>query len=204
MYKESAWLLDFAYNVYSETGEDGIIEKIIEILPQTNKWCVEFGAWDGIRASNTRYLIENKFYSAVLIEADKQRFEQLRRNYLNHPRVIVLNKTVGWDCNNNLDQILKEVPEIPLDFDFLSIDVDGNDYHIWKAIVKYKPKVICIEFNPTIPNEVIFIQPPNPNINQGASLSALVELGKVKGYELVAVLDYNAFFVLREFYPSSI
>lgn len=185
---------------YSQMGEDGTIEKIIKILPENDKWCVEFGAWDGKYSSNTRHLIESRNYSAVLIEASKTKFKDLQRNYSQNSKVITINQFVGFEKKNNLDQILANTP-LPVDFDFLSIDIDGNDYHVWKAMVKYKPKVICIEFNPTIPTEIRFVQSPDPTVNQGASLLSLVELGKEKGYELVSVLAVNAFFVKSEYYP---
>jgi hypothetical protein len=198
--KSCAWLLDYKLNVYSETGEDGIIKKILEILPSHDKWCVEFGAWDGQHASNTRNLILNEDYSAVLIETDKAKFAKLQKNYAQNNKVITLNQIVGFERKNNLDSLLKLTP-IPLDFDFLSIDIDGNDFHVWKAISKYNPKVICIEFNPTIPTEVEFVQPADHSINQGSSLLSIVKLGNEKGYELVSVLPYNAFFVKSEYYP---
>ena len=136
---------------------------------------------------------------SVLIEGSKTRFKDLQRNYSQNPKVITANRFVGFGEEDNLDQILKETP-IPVDFDFLSID-DGNDYHVWKAILKYKPKVVCIEFNPTIPTEIRFVQPPDFSVNQGSSLLSLVELGKEKGYECVSVLPFNAFFVKSEYYP---
>lgn len=201
MKKVPTWLLEFKSSTYSQTGEDGIIEKILDVLPENDKWCVEFGAGDGIVLSNTRNLIVNKDYSAVLIEADKTKFKSLRNNYLQNPRVIItVNRFVGFNEDDNLDEILKDTP-IPVNFDFLSIDIDGNDYHVRKAIKKYKPKVICIEFNYTIPTEIRFVQPPDPSVKQGASLLSLVELGKEKGYELVSVLPFNAFFVKSEYYP---
>lgn len=198
--KSPTWLLECRSNVYSQTGEDGIIAKILEILPKNDKWCVEFGATDGIRDSNTRNLIINKGYSAVLIESKKQRFAQLKRNYAPNMNVVTVNQSVGWREEDNLDHILK-MTSVPRDFDFLSIDIDGNDYHVWKAVSQYKPKVICIEFNPTCPTEVRFIQPADPRLNQGSSLLSLVELGKQLGYELLSVLHGNAFFVRREYYP---
>jgi hypothetical protein len=200
MSRASAWLLDFRKNVYSQTGEDGVIEKILQILPEKDKWCVEFGAWDGVLFSNTRNLIENADYSAVLIEGSNVKWSELQKNYSCKTNVITLNTLVGFSEYDNLDVILSDTP-IPFDFDFLSIDVDGNDYHIWKAISKYRPKVICIEFNPTIPTQVRFVQRADPNLNQGASLLNLVELGKEKDYELVAVLPFNAFFVDSKYYP---
>ena len=200
MKKTSTWLLNFKSDKYSQMGEDGIIEKILKILPKKDKWCVEFGAWDGKYLSNTRNLIENKNYAAILIEGSKTKFKELEKNYSKNSKVISLNQFVGFEKKDNLDQILAKT-SIPVDFDFLSIDIDGNDYHVWKAMSKYKPKVVCIEFNPTIPTEVKFVQKADNSVNQGSSLLSLVELGKEKGYELVAVLSVNAFFVKSEYYP---
>ncbi len=199
MNRASTWLLEHQRNVYSQSGEDGIIEKILEILPDNDKWCVEFGAWDGLHVSNTRNLIESKGYSSVLIEADKNRFRKLQQNYSQRDDVMTINQFVGFTEEENLDQILSTTC-IPFDFDLLSIDIDGNDYHVWKATLTYRPKVVVIEFNPTIPTQVRFVQPADPSVNQGASLLSLVELSKEKGYELVSVLPFNAFFIRREYY----
>ena len=200
MTKHPTWLLDYQSNTFSQAGEDGIIEKILDLLPNKNHWCVEFGAWDGILYSNTRNLIVNKNYSGVLIESDSEKFKDLQRNYSKYPGVITFNRFVGFNSNDRLDLILKTTI-IPEDFDFISIDIDGNDFHVWKAIEKYRPKVICVEFNPTIPTEVNFVQVADEKINQGCSLIALKELGLVKGYELVSVLPFNAIFVRREYFP---
>ena len=200
MSRASTWLLDHQRSVYSQTGEDGVIEKILETLPEADKWCVEFGAWDGLVYTNTRNLIENKDFSAVLIEAAEDRFVDLKRNFANRKNVFPVNRFVGFMDDDNLDVILSATP-IPLDFDLLSIDIDGNDYHVWKAFSKYRPKAVVIEFNPTIPTQVEFVQPADPAVNQGASLLSIVKLGKEKGYELVCVMQFNAFFVRKEFYP---
>jgi hypothetical protein len=136
----------------------------------------------------------------VLIEGDKRRWSELQKNYSSNRNVITINAFVGFSEEDNLDVMLAGTP-VPVDFDFLSIDVDGNDYHIWKAMSKYRPKTICIEFNPTIPTEVRFIQRADPSVSQGSSLLSLFELGKEKGYELVAVLLFNAFFVDSKYYP---
>lgn len=194
------WLLDHKQNVYSQSGEDGIIENILDIITPLNKWCVEFGAHDGKTMSNTRNLIENKNYSSILIEGDKRKFIELQKNYLNNNKVITINQFVGFEGEYTLDKILKKTC-IPVDFDFLSIDVDGNDYHIWSEMLTYKPKVICVEFNPTIPTNIEFVQSKDMSVNQGSSLLSLMKLGVIKGYELVSVLDFNAFFIRKEYYP---
>jgi hypothetical protein len=196
--KNSTWLLDYRFDEHSQSGEDGIIKKILNILSNTNKWCVEFGAWDGLYLTNTRRLILAEGYSAILIEANKKKFENLKLNYSNHKDTVTpINRFVGFGDDDNLDCILANT-EIPPDFDLLSIDIDGNDYHVWKRLALYRPKLVVIEFNQTIPSEVRFVQKKNPALNQGASILSLYELGKEKGYELVCVLSYNAFFVRKE------
>lgn len=196
---DSLWLQDYRTDVYSQSGEDGVIGKILERLPTVNRWCVEFGAWNGRHLSNTRHLIERCGYSAVLIEGNAERFQSLKNNNHDNNAVIVVNKFVGFTEQDGLDTLLNR-DAIPKDFDFLSIDIDGNDYHAWAAINVFKPKIVCIEFNPTIPNDVIFTQEANHTINQGSSLSALVKLGKSKGYELICCLPANAFFVDTAYY----
>lgn len=193
------WLLDYKKNFFSQTGEDGIIEKILEIIPDKDFWCVEFGAWDGVMNSNSRNLILNFGYSAVLIEGGKKKFKELKKNYYDNQKVIALNKFVGFSERDNLDKILEQT-NIPLNFDFLCIDIDGNDYHVWKAMNVYKPKIVCIEFNPTIPNEIEFVQPADFRINQGASLLSINNLAKTKGYELISVIDFNAFYVDKKYF----
>ncbi|MCF8262165.1 MAG: FkbM family methyltransferase [Melioribacteraceae bacterium] len=192
-------LHNYKRNVYSQYGEDGVLEKIFEILPELDRWCVEFGAWDGSFLSNTKNLIESKNYSAVLIEGNEKKSAELKKQHSSKTNVYTINSYVGFSENDSLDEILSEIP-IPKTFDLLSIDIDGNDYHVWKALKKYHPKVVVIEFNPTIQNEVRFVQAADLNINQGSSLRSIVELGGEKGYELVFVSKVNAIFVKKEFY----
>lgn len=201
MNAKPAWLLDYASNTYSQAGEDGVIAKILAMLPKADRWCVEFGASDGLFLSNVRRLIEEESYSAILIEGDRKKFESLRNNYADNNNVVTVNAFVGFNAEDGLDKILSAY-SIPEHFDFLSIDVDGNDYHIWKAIQEYRPKAVCVEYNPTIPSEVYFVQAPDHGINQGCSLLALDELARSKGYELVCVLRYNAFFVDQVYFAK--
>src|SRR5438552_3953707 len=101
MNRVSTWLLEHQRNVHSQAGEDGIVGQILETIPENDKWCVEFGAWDGLFLTNTRNLIESKGYSAVLIEPDKSRFRDLQRNYSRHNNVITINKFVGFTEEDN-------------------------------------------------------------------------------------------------------
>lgn len=197
--KQNTWLKEFARNVTSQYGEDGIIEKILEVIGENDKWCVEFGSWDGKKLSNTYNLIDNHGYSAILIEGDKKRFQDLLKTFGPEKNVIPINAFVGFEENDNLDKILESTP-IPVDFDLLSIDIDGNDYHVWDAVKNYKPKIVIIEFNATIPPTVEFVQPRDMTITQGSGLLSITELAKSKGYELVAVESANAIFVDSKYF----
>lgn len=194
-------LLDYSRNKHSQFGEDGIIEKILATLGTRDRWCVEFGAWDGVHLSNTRNLIETAGYRAVLIEGDAARHSDLARGAASDPGITAIHALVGWTGPNRLDALLAP-NALPKDFDLLSIDIDGNDYHVWAALEDYTPKVVCIEFNPSIPVGVEFIQPADPTIQQGTSLAALIRLGRTKGYELVAATSTNGLFVRRADLPA--
>ncbi len=197
------WLLQKAKDVYSQTGEDGVLEATLHTLPAQDRWVVEFGAWDGKFLSNSYNLVENFDYRGVLIEGSTTRFQDLVRQHSNNERVIPINRFVDFEGANRLDIILSDsVPELPLGFDLLSIDIDGNDFHVWHAVEKYRPKIVIIEFNPTIATEVSFVQPKSWKVAQGASLRSLVDLGKEKRYELISVLPWNAFFATAELFPS--
>lgn len=194
----NTWLNDCAEKVTSQHGEDGIIEKILEVINDSDKWCVEFGSWDGKKLSNTYNLIANKDYSAVLIEGDKQRFKDLLNTFESNSKVTPVNSFVGFNVDDNLDTILKN-SGIPKNFDLLSIDVDGNDYHIWDATKEYKPKIVVIEFNGTIPPQVEFVQPRDMSITYGSSILSITKLAKTKGYELVAATS-NAIYVDAKYF----
>ncbi len=199
---ESTYLSTFAENVHSQFGEDGIIAAIFLFLGEGSRTCVEFGAWDGRHLSNTAHLLDQG-WRGLLIEGNPDRFRDLERAYADNPRVTKMNRFVDLDPNakNALGNLLAEA-DFPACFDLLSIDIDGNDYHVWKTLANaYAPRVIVIEFNPTIPNDVVFVQDAEPGLNQGSSLAAMIELGKEKGYELVSTTDCNAIFVHASQFP---
>ena len=192
---ESTYIRDFAHNVTSQFGEDGMVAKLFELIGVKNKWCVEFGAWDGKYLSNTWDLINNKGWSAMLAEGDTTKAQALANSHAARTgEVFIENLFVGWDGENSLDAILQRTPA-PVDLDFLSIDIDGNDWHVWNGLQKYRPRLVVVEFNPSCSNQLYFVQDADPLLNQGSSLLAFVELAKSKNYELVATTYANAFFV---------
>jgi hypothetical protein len=195
---DSTYLGQFSQNVTSQFGEDGIISKILEILGPKHRWCVEFGAWDGKYLSNTWSLINESNWSGLLIEGDAERARRLAESHADsRGRVFVEHALVGWEGDSALDAILARGPT-PFDFDLLSIDIDGNDWHVWSALERYRPRIVVVEFNPSASNQLYFVQDPDPSVNQGSSLLAFIELGRRKGYELAATTLANAIFVTAE------
>jgi len=192
-------LAEFKSDVTSQWGEDGIIRRIFDVLPESSGWCVEFGAWDGKHFSNTYNLIANENWSGVLIEANEEKFGELVRNYAGNLAAHCVNRFVDIEGENCLDNILSEI-DIPKDFDLLSIDVDSCDYHVWESVKHFQPKLVIVEFNPSIPNDIFFVQDPNFEFNHGNSLCALIELGKQKGYELIATTNTNGFFIRSTYF----
>ncbi len=188
-------------DVTSQRGEDGIIERIFTLVPPAHRFCVEFGAWDGKLFSNTWNLLNTHVWRGVLIEAVGPRFEALAATYAAaRERVRLLNRFVAVAGPERLDALLAEAGA-PIDFDLLSIDIDGNDWHVWHSLAAFRPRVVVVEFNPSIENDVLFVQDADPRIHQGCSLLALVELGREKGYELCAATEFNAFFIEKSLFP---
>lgn len=190
-------------SVFSQHGEDGIIAKIFEIIEPGPKYCVEFGAYDGITNSNMRNLVVNQGWSSYQIEGDPKRAEELAKNYADYPNV----KTEqAWVWPGNIE-ILFEEAGVPKDLDLMVIDIDSNDYYVWRAIHEFRPKVVMIESNPQFqPPELMVIDfhPMNywdGTYYSGASLQSLYNLAKKKGYELVHYgYGPNAFFVDAKYY----
>lgn len=190
-------------NVTSQCGEDGVLSDIFHALGISHGVCVDVGAWDGKVNSNTYNLIVNCGWRGVMIEADASRFDALRQTYATRNDVLKLHRMVGLASPDTLDEILAAT-SLPHDFEFLNLDIDGNDYHVFAAMQKFQPKVVLIEFNPSIPNDFRFVQAADLRCQQGSSLLALVELAKKKGYELAATTLCNAIFVRRELMPAGV
>lgn len=188
-----------ARNVYSQSGEDGILEHVFSTIQAQSRWCVEFGAWDGRHLSNCANLLNHHGWNGVLIEGHPRKFRALASNYAQNRRVICLERFVQCSGPDTLDEILGSLA-CPPEFDLLSIDIDGMDYFVWESLVRFRPRLVVIEFNPTVPNDVVFVQAKDSGVNQGCSLLALVLLARAKGYELIASSGFNAFFIARDEY----
>lgn len=187
-------LIDFASNVYSQFGEDGIVQKIFEIIGTRSKVCVEFGASNGLFLSNTANLFVHAQWKAVLIERREDLYRQMVANVTQY-NCIPINRTVLPEGPDSIDGILDECG-VADPIDLMSIDIDGNDYYIFKTL-KRKPRVVIVEHNPTMPAS-IDLYPVFGDQCLGCSVGALIRVAREKGYHLVAITDTNSFFVVDE------
>lgn len=180
----------YARKVYSQNEDDGILEGIFKELGITQGYCVDVGAHDGLYLSNTANLIKHHGWGGLLIECSATRYAKLVENTRAFPGVTCASTLVALSGTETLDAQLERA-RAPARFELLSIDVDGIDYHIWDSLERFTPLVVIIEYNPSIPNHVRYVQPADGTINHGNALLSLIELGRSKGYEPVYVTDTN-------------
>ena len=193
--KNNSHYLKYAKNIYSQNGDDGIIEQILSDLNITDGVVVEFGAWDGIYISNVFNLWANKNYKALLIESDFLRSKELFDLCKNFTNVEVMNCMVSPNHDNNsLDNLLlKSKFNITNDnLILVSIDVDSVDYQIFKSLINYSPKIVIVEYDTGIPCDQYICNYSGP-----VSSKAFYELGKEKGYTLVCSTG-NLYFVKND------
>lgn len=181
-------LIYYGYNIYSQNGEDGILEEVnrrLGIDKNKEKFCVEFGAWDGKHLSNTFNLIK-KGWKGVYIEGDKKKYLDLLKTSKKYPNITPVNKfvSINPESRNSLDVILKDF-KIPRDFDILSIDIDSFDLEIWLSLNEYIPKIIIIEINSAYPPGIIKWHSDKYRNSSGNSFSATLNVGIDKGYSLI-------------------
>ncbi len=193
---EKPRLKDYAGSVYSQNGEDGIIQKIFEIIGITSRRCLEVGGGDGPYGSNIARLWRECGWKGVLIEADPFRLSTLESSLEGYPNCTLVKSYIEKDESLGLtiDSIVADLG-IDETFDLVSIDLDGNDYYIFESL-KMHPRVVIVEFNHTIPYyRDVYQQYSEHSWEIGCSVAALKRLGKEKGYELVALTLCNAIFV---------
>ncbi len=189
--------LEYRYNVYSQNGEDGIIAHIFEIIGFKSYYAVEFGAWDGIHLSNIRNLVLKHDMSALFIEGNQEKAKEGIQNYQDFPKVKFAIEYVGINKYKRLDDIFY-ANNVPSNIDILSIDIDGWDYWVWDSLESYRPRVVIVEFNPSMYRDRVIISPSDEKTRTGSSARAFVELGVQKGYELLCIVGSNLFFCVRE------
>jgi hypothetical protein len=185
----------FERKVCSQNGEDGVLEAIFATIGVTNRYFVEFGCGDASEC-NTAHLLDQGWQGLLMDAVGSSA----------NPKANVHKEFVTAE---NISALLRK-HHVPESFDLLSIDIDGNDYWVWREI-PLRPRVVVIEYNAHVPHcerKAIIYDPLfrwNGSDYFGASIRALSELGAQKGYSLVYCehSGTNAFFIANCELPPS-
>ena len=188
--------------VFSQNGEDGVLAEVFFRIGTDSRWFVEFGIGAGLEG-NSVLLADVHGWSGLFIEGAEELHNQLAYKYAAIERVSTRHAVVTAE---NIERLMEDA-SVPKVFDVLTIDIDGNDYWVWNAIRSHRPRVVVCEYNGSLDPTVSCVQPYTPHLGWdsteffGASLTALVQLGRQKGYTLVYtdLTGTNAFFVLDEY-----
>jgi hypothetical protein len=197
------------FKVFSQWGEDGIIQYLINKIPIKNKTFIEFGV-ENYEESNTRFLLSNDHWSGLVIDGSEENINYIKSDdifwkynleaickFVTKKNInTTLKKYVSSHNNNN---------EIGL----LSIDLDGNDYWIWESIIDIEADIVICEYNWIFGSDKNVSVPYDPKFNRtekhpsnlyfGASIQALVSLADKKGYHFIGtnIAGNDAFFVKK-------
>lgn len=198
-------LREAEFKVFSQFGDDGIIQYLIARLeiPEALASFVEFGVQD-YSESNTRFLLLNDNWRGLVMDGDSANIESImaRDMYWRHD----LTALCRWIDRDNIDAILRE-SGFAGRIGILSIDIDGNDYWVWQRIEAVQPVIVIAEYNSVFGGRQAITVPYDPafhrtrahysNLYWGASLPALEDLARAKGYAFVGsnLAGNNAYFV---------
>ena len=201
---------EIEFRAYSQNGEDGILLYIFALIGTENKTCVEICAGGGT-VCNSANLIINHGWTGLLVDGNENAVRSGRKFYSAHPDTSVFPPKFAsaWVTAENINSLIAS-HGIGGRIDLLSLDLDGVDYWIWKAIEQIQPRVVVVETQVIWDEDHCVTVPYSANFKaeyyrgygcySGASLSALVKLANNKGYRLVGCqrYGYNVFFMKNE------
>ena len=205
---------DVGFKVFCDSDEDGILLYLLSVVGSGGKQLIELGS-ASMEASNSSNLILHHGWNGLLVDADEKAVAGARAAFASEG--IIPPRTVSaWLTAENVNDLVREFGPRG-EVDLLSLDIDGNDYWVWRALDAVHPRVVVIEYQDILgPDRAVTIPydpdfrldryPENSSANNyvGASLRAMVQLGATKGYRLVATNSYgfNAFFVRQDLAPA--
>jgi hypothetical protein len=193
---------DVEFSVFSQFGDDGIIQWLIHRLPGLSETFVEFGV-GCYQEANTRFLLLNDNWRGLVMDSSSRNVDAIRRGQISWRHD--LQSRCAFVTTENIDQLLLD-HGFEGDIGLLHIDIDGNDYWVWRALTAVRPAIAIIEYNSvfgaaravTIPYDPKFSRGGRvSNLYFGASLLALCDLAHSKGYDFVGSnsAGNNAYFV---------
>lgn len=202
-------LEEVEFKVFSQFGEDGIIQFLISHMEIPNPVFVEFGV-ENYTESNTRFLMYNNNWSGLVMDGSESHIAHIRSQpYFWRQNLIAKRCYITKD---NINQLISE-EGIDGDVGLFSVDIGGNDYWVWDALQVISPRIVICEWNSVYGPDAIVTIPYDENFSSktrydyhysglysGASLGALKHLAKKKGYSFVGsnLAANNAFFVRKD------
>jgi hypothetical protein len=204
--KNISTLDEVEFQVFSQRGEDGVIQYLINHIDIPNKIFVEFGV-ETYTESNTRFLLINNNWSGLIIDGSKSNINFIKSDYIYWKYDITA--VESFITKENINKIISEYTKVS-DIGILSVDIDGNDYWIWKEIDCIKPRIVICEYNSafgndkkvTVPYKADFVRRKEhySDLYFGASLAAFCELAEEKGYDFIGTTraGVNAYFVRKD------
>ncbi len=199
-------LEDVEFKVFSQWGDDGIIQYLVNMLNIETKVFIEFGVEDYLE-SNTRFLLINNNWSGLIMDGNDDHIYKIKNSHY-YWKYDLVAKPAFISAENVNDLI--ELEDIKGEIGLLHIDIDGNDYWVWKSIKVVNPIIVIVEYNSVFGKNRAITVPYNPSfvrtnahysgLYAGASLMALCDLAEEKGYAFVGCnsAGNNAYFVKKE------
>jgi hypothetical protein len=195
--------LDVGFRKYSQFEEDGILLYIFSLIPPINRTSVEICAGDG-RECMTTNLIVNHGWWGHLFDGNDRNVRDGKRFFANHKDTFFSPPRFhhAWITAENVNELIRE-SGVSGPIDLFSLDIDGMDYWVWKAMTVVQPQVVVCEIHNQIPADKSLTVPYDPKFAfesedfRSASLAAMVKLGREKGYRLIGThrFWFNAFFI---------
>ena len=198
-------LSDAEFKVFSQWGDDGIIQYLINHLSIANKSFIEFGVED-YQEANTRFLLVNDNWSGLVLDGSPENILKIKKDEIFWK--YDLRAKSAFITAENINELINE-EGIEGEVGLLHIDIDGNDYWIWKALEVVDPIIMIVEYNSifgskraiTIPYSDDFyrFKAHYSGLYAGASLKALCDLAEKKGYSFIGCnsAGNNAYFVKK-------
>lgn len=199
-------LLSFEFKVFSQWGDDGIIQYLINKLDIPNKTFVEFGVANYTEA-NTRFLLMNDNWSGLIMDGSSENIDYIK------------NDEIYWQYDLQAKHAFIDVENVngliasagfPEELGLLHIDIDGNDYWVWQAVKCVNPIIVIVEYNSLFGSDNAWSTPYDPtfvrsqfhysNLCYGSSLTSLCDMAEEKGYYFVGSnsAGNNAYFIRKD------
>ena len=202
-------LQDVEFQVFSQWGDDGIIQYLIGKIDLKNKTFIEFGV-ENYRESNTRFLLINNNWSGLVIDGSKGNIDHIKYDMISW--AYDLHATHAFITKDNINSLISSFLQEGYDKEIgiLSIDIDGNDYWVWEQIEVVNPAIVIVEYNALFGKEKMWSIPYKEDFYRldahksyqywGASLKAFCELADKKGYYFIGCNGNgnNAYFVRKD------